>query len=79
MIVYVARVNDRHADPEPYVFTTPDAAIGFARSAALAYAHEAAYVEEGPPPEGWLYHATYSVEGDSVWVLAKALDAGDDE
>lgn len=73
MKVYVAMICDRHADPEPYVFSTPEAAIEYARSEAHEYAHSAEDVEESAI-DGWLYHATYSGEGDSVWVVEKELD-----
>lgn len=71
--VYVAMICDRHTDPEPYVFTTAQAAIDYARVEAEANAHRPEYVEESAV-DGWLYHATYSVEGDSVWVLEKTVD-----
>jgi formylmethanofuran dehydrogenase subunit E-like metal-binding protein len=72
MTVYVAMINDRHADPEPTVFTTAEAAIAFARQKAIDYAHDPADVEYDDIP-GWLFHARYSVEGDSVWVIAKEV------
>jgi len=76
--VYVAMINDRHCDPEPYVFSTAEAAIGYARSTAMEYARSHGDFEEhiSPPPGGWLYYATYSVEGDSVWVVEKEVDGG---
>lgn len=73
LTVYVAMICDRHTDPEPYVFTTAEAAIDYARSCAVACAREPEDVEESAI-DGWLYHATYSEEGDSVWVIAKTLD-----
>lgn len=71
--LYVVMINDRHTDPEPYVFSTPEAAIDYARSEAHEYARTPEGVEE-EPIEGWLYYARYSGEGDSVWVIAKTLD-----
>jgi hypothetical protein len=70
--IYVAMIADRHDDPEPYLFETADEAIAYARRTAQAFAHEPEDVEEASV-EGWLYYATYSVEGDSVWVLAKTV------
>lgn len=76
MKIYIAMVCDRHTDPEPEVFATPDSAIAWARAEAgnLAAGHPGCTVEEGQV-DGWLYYATYCVEGDSVWVIEKTLDA----
>jgi len=71
--IYIAVINDRHTDTEPYPFSTAEAAIGYARKCAHEYARDAEDVEE-EPLEGWLYYATYSGEGDSVWVVEKELD-----
>jgi hypothetical protein len=73
MKIYIAMVNDRHVDSEPYAFSTAEAAIAYARATAESYARSTEDIEE-EPVKGWLYHATYSVEGDSVWVLEKTLD-----
>jgi len=72
--IYVAMICDRHTDPEPHLFSTPEAAIDFARGEAQHNARSNEDVEEHAAPEGWLYYATYSGESDSVWVLEKALD-----
>ncbi len=72
MKLYIAMIADRHSDPEPYPFTTPEAAIAFARREAEQLTNTEV-VEE--PVAGWLYHATYSGEGDSVWVVERELDA----
>jgi hypothetical protein len=73
MIVYIAIVNDRHADPEARPFSTAEAAITYARAAARENARRPDDVEEHPI-DGWLYYARYSVEGDNVWVVAQELD-----
>jgi hypothetical protein len=73
MMVYVVMMADRHADPEPEVFTDQDAAIAYARKFAEGGAHRPGDLEEHEPPPGWLYYATYSSESDSVWVLTKKL------
>lgn len=70
--VYVAMICDRHADPEPYVFTNPDAAIAFAKREAEEGARVLDNIVE-EPIQGWLYHARYSPEGDAVWVVEKHL------
>ena len=88
-------VNDRHLDPEPYVFTTPEAAIGFARSEAeriaARHGNEGYCVVQEEPVDGWLYHATFCVEGehnrqasgrpvaDNVWVIEKRIDQPDNQ
>lgn len=72
--VYVAMICDRHTDPEPSVFTTPEAAIGYARAEVQDYARHPESIEEHEPPDGWLYYATWSNEGDSAWVLERELD-----
>ena len=71
--VYVAMICDRHADPEPYVFSSGAAAIEYARKKAHDGAHKPEDVEETPIP-GWLYYAAYSSEGDAVWVVEKEVD-----
>ncbi len=75
MKVYVVMVCDRHTDPGAHVFTTPEKAIDYARAEVEELAHFPDAINERPsPPDGWLYLATYSDEGDSVWVLEKELD-----
>jgi hypothetical protein len=70
--LYVAMIADRHTDPEPYLFETAEQAIAYAQAKAREYALSPETVEE-EPVEGWLYRATYSTEGDAVWVLAKTV------
>jgi hypothetical protein len=72
--LYVAMIADRHTDPEPFLFATADEAIAYARRCANEYARSPESVEESEI-EGWLYYASYSVEGDAVWVLAKTVGA----
>lgn len=74
--VYIAMVADRHRDPEPYVFTTAEAALEFAERFARESARrpEDFMIWPDTPPE-WMFHASYSGEGDAVWVLAKVIDA----
>lgn len=67
--VYVVMVNDRHTDPEPFVFSTEDAAVAFARETARDW-----LVELLGAAEGWLYYAKHPTESDEVWVVAKMLD-----
>lgn len=66
-------IHDRHADPDPEVFSTAEAAIEYARSWAQEYAREPEDLVESFP-DGWLYCAHYGQEEDVVWVLEKELD-----
>jgi hypothetical protein len=75
MIVYVAMIADRHTDPEPYVFTTAEAAIAYAKAEAVAGAHDPSAIDE-EPIDGWLYYARYG-EDSSVWVIEKTIDDPD--
>jgi hypothetical protein len=70
MKVYVVMICDRHCDPEPYVFETPEDAIAYARSEAVEGARVPENIVEEHIP-AWLYYARYSPEGDSVWVIEK--------
>ena len=72
--VYVAMICDRHANAEPELFSTSDAAIDYARTWAHGHALEPGDVEEHTYP-GWLYYAGYSPESDCVWVVEKELTA----
>lgn len=70
--VYLSFVDDRHTDTDATVFGTAEAAIEHARSVAKMSAHNNAEYEECT----WtptLFSATYSYEGDSVWVLEKEV------
>lgn len=76
--LYVAMICDRHSDPEPFLFVTAEAAIKYARRCANENAWDPANVEE-TEIDGWLYYATYSVEGDRVWVLEKEVDPREEQ
>lgn len=59
--LYVVMINDRHTDPEPYVFSTPEAAIDYARSEAHEYARTPEGVDELDHSHGTRYrHAEVS-------------------
>ena len=74
MKIHVAMIADRHSDPEPELFTYLENAIQYVRKWAQENASRPEDFEEPTVPEDWLYYATYSTEGDSVWVLEKELD-----
>jgi hypothetical protein len=71
MKVFVTMVDDTHTDPTAYVFTTPEAAVTYAKTVCREWARNAEDVEE-EPIEGWLYYARYSPES-SVWTLETEL------
>lgn len=78
MKVYVAVVNDRHADPEVTVYADEGEAIKYARGQAKEGAHEESDYEEHPVNDamqrlGWVFYASYSEESDSVWVVETEL------
>lgn len=71
--VYVVMWNDRHTDPTATLFATPEAAVEWGQATAREYDRHGDLDETLTDPMrsgGWLYHATYSCEGDSVWVTA---------
>ena len=70
--VFVAMVDDRHRDPEPYVFDTAPEAVGFAERYAADNASDG-FTVEVEPVDGWLYCARFTIEGDSVWVLERRI------
>lgn len=69
--VYVVLVVDRRSGPEPEVFATPEAAIGYATACAAEYSLDGTY--EVSEIDGWLFYACYSPESDSVRVQAKEV------
>jgi hypothetical protein len=73
MKIYIAVCEDRHTDADVKVFTAPEKAIEYAKQFVLENASYPEDVEEWKT-EGWLYHVTYSNEGDSVYVEEGELD-----
>lgn len=72
MNVYIVNIDDRHSNISTYVFADPDKAMEFAKAEALDLCRDETYFEE-MTVHGWLYYATYSCEGDCVWVVEKEL------
>lgn len=87
MKIYIVIIEDRHVDVEVEPFSTAELAIEYAKEARGANCRHPEDIEEGEitqdmRDEGWLYHSTYSSEGDSVRVVERTLDYeedGDDE
>lgn len=78
MKIFIVIIEDRHTDVSAEPFTSKDAAIAHARSEASKYARfEDDFQEQELTGEmvkdGWLYYATYSVEGDCVTVVEREL------
>ena len=76
--VYVVIAEDRHADVEATVYTTPGPAIDYAK--AEARERSARWPEDldeelndAMRADGWLYYGRYSCEGDSIRVVEREL------
>lgn len=73
MKLFLAHCLDRHIDPVIRVFDTAEGAIAFAKKFIQEEARHPDQIEE-EPVKGWLYHATYSSEGDHVYVTETTLN-----
>ncbi len=82
MELYVVVVDDRHDDITARVFSKPEVAVDIARrhyedtvpdDLTAAELRDSGIGVE--PVDGYLFHAVYSTEGDSVWVVPTTLDA----
>lgn len=82
-MIYVTMVQDRHTDTEPYLFSTLEKAVAFAKGIIEDYAHQfgsrlnqpdEVMTEEELARAGWLFYGRFSVEGDCVWVLPVEVD-----
>lgn len=72
MTIYLTIIEDRHTDVEVYPFSSKEKAVEYAKEYLETCGND---VRESVV-DGWLYHAQYSPEGDSVWVVARELDEG---
>jgi hypothetical protein len=75
--LYVVIWEDRHADVEPYVFSSADDAITWARRKARENDRHGDLDEELTAPmrsAGWLYYGRYSCEGDNLRVVECVVD-----
>lgn len=76
--IYLVILEDRHIDVEVTPFRDRDAAIARAREIAAEESRsDSSYeISELTPDmldDGWLFHAVYSVEDDSVRVVQRDL------
>lgn len=72
MKVWIVTHNDRHADPELYVYSVREKAIAFAKSRAREF-DRFGDLDESNTCADWLYYATYSCEGDYLKVEEKEV------
>ena len=70
--IYCVIINDRHADVDVQPYTNLEDAVDFARNTAKELCRFQEDYEE-TKIDGWCFHAQYSCEGDSVWVVEKML------
>jgi len=73
MKLYIAHCLDRHIDPVIRVFDTAQGAIDFAKKFVQKEARHPESISE-ETVRGWLYHASYSSEGDHVYVTETTLN-----
>ena len=80
MRVYVAHLSDRHCDHQVKVFRKVKDSITHAEEWAKngAEHNDCKVIEHRNPPDGWLYYARYSEEGDCVWVTEEELEGVDE-
>lgn len=82
--VWISLLEDRHVDADPRPFSTEEAAVAYARSAARDCALDPGDVTDEPLSDamvrdGWVLYLSYGTEGDSVRVMRRELDAVPDE
>jgi hypothetical protein len=71
MRVFTVLLEDRHADAEVEVFMDREMAINRAKNLAKENDRHGEYEEQ--QISDWVFHATYSCEGDSVTVRETEL------
>ena len=74
---YILLHEDRHADPDVELWADPDEAVARADALVREYAFEPEDIDDemndSMARAGWLYHASYSPEGDRVTVYSVQL------
>jgi len=77
-MIYAMVVDDRHSEPQVTLFLKEERALKRAKTLAQESASEPDDFEEqdlndSMIQDGWIYYATYSVEGDCVWVMKRNI------
>ena len=73
MKIYIAIWKDRHTDTTAHPFSEKETAVSWAREQAKEYCRDNEdYKEE--IIKGWEFYATYSCEGDCIYVVESELD-----
>lgn len=67
MKIYNVLWKDRHSDTTAKPFVDLNEAITWAKKQAHGVCHYAEDYKESEIP-GWLFHVTYSCEGDCLWI-----------
>jgi len=79
--VFIVIIEDRHSDTQVEVFSGEVAAVEHAKAVVKEYGRYPEDISEGLTEPmtraGWLYHATYSCEGDNVRVERKTIDGAE--
>lgn len=74
MNLFIAICCDRHIDEVVRVFSTQESAVAYCKEFASEEELEEQELNASMVRNGWVYYATYSVEGDSVRVEKGTLD-----
>lgn len=74
MKLYIAGIEDSHADIDVQAFTDREMAVAYVRDWAQSHAHMPEDYEELHLPQYYEFYASYSPESDCVWVLVRELD-----
>ena len=77
--VNVMIIEDRHRDTDAQVFLKEKTAIDEARKLAKEYCRYAydysEELNERMKKDGWIFHVTYSYEGDNIRVLKRKVNS----
>lgn len=68
--MFIVVIEDRHTDVEVHLFNDMSEAVKFAYQQATESARGDDDVEINDYP-GWVFHCTYSLEGDCAWVVER--------
>ena len=74
MKIFIAIWKDRHTDTTAHPFYNQEEAVDWARGKAKVYAEHAGGSEDYEETDcanidGWVFYATYSCEGDCIYVV----------